>query len=387
MTTECLNNSVIEELQSVKDFINESRSNSDIVTFKLKDLNFNNGIVFANESLMSQKALAKICRTMNVYDKFLDYQKKMSLDDWSLIQKKLSDLNSDIQFYGRRADTMQDSSVIMKVFSRQELENDNAEIAFETYIDFVVDALQKTEYQFESKLINFDEINSNLQINLLDRTNNIDIFGHGDDIWRKGVDLSFDLLQYQGAPFFERLVCTNGMTAGIYGHTTNIERASFDYNKIKKQIDKLMIKKLSGKDEILMAQGRRLAENDASVSEFLDFKRIFDNINIDDKYTNLIENLFDPTDIIKAYGVDPANRSKKWQQTATSGRNAYDLLNSMTYIASHATDKEIDMDWSDAKNLSLASAKFMFKPQLDLADVAQPAKFNVKSLYSDFVNN
>ena len=366
-----MNTNCIESVENLREKVKSQSKNSDIVSFRLGDIDFSGGKLSVNNNSISKKSLAKICKSMRVYDNFLDYQKSMTTDEWINLQQKLIELNSNVTFWGKRIHNF-NTNEISQVYSREELNEQQTNIVhinYDQYFDMIVDALEITNYEFSPKNINFDYKNEQVFLQFLDKHNNVDIFGNSNDIWKRGLDITFDLLKFQGSPFFERLICTNGMTAQSYGFQANIQQKQWNLPQIQKEINRLIVGKPNEQDSMIIEQANLLSNNTLSVKEFYDFKDFFKTKNNEDgKYNHIIGTVFNESDIINAYKLDPKEKSKKWQSTASSFRNSYDFFNDMTYMASHSDNVRLEPE--DARALSIKSSNLFFKKEFDLQDVA-----------------
>jgi hypothetical protein len=210
----------------------------------------------------------------------------------------------------------------------------------------------------------FHEKENKIVITLLEHGNEIDIFSNDTDIWKIGKQVSWNGMQFSIAPFFQRLVCTNGNTGMQLGFKSNVSNNKFNMGKIHDVLEKEITLESDTVIKNLIDSANHLMHNNISVNEFFKYKKL-----IDDSHVKVHNKWFDYNYLNKAYGVEVQDMPRQWQMTADSGKNAYDFFNDMTYICSH---KEADITLSDYEKLKLqiSSSNLLFKPILDLEQLA-----------------
>lgn len=374
---EIINSQAIEVVENLREDIMNSRQN-EVVKFKLNKINITNGSILIDDNILDDKSVSKLCKKIKVLNTFIDYKKQLRDEDWDDLQGKLESLNKDTDFYA----SVSENNVIQDIYSKDELESGsfNSLESYNNFLDSITKALKLTDFKYTVKSAKFDNRQNRVSLKMLHEDSNIDVFGNHSDMWKSGIDLNFNSVDFSSSPFFERLICTNGMTASNYGYSTNIQQSKWDYAKIDKQVSKILIND-SKSNSMIIECAQNLSMNDVSVKEFLQYKRFIESINEDDKYSNILDSVFSEEDIIKNYGVEIRNKSKKWQSMATSGRNAYGFFNDLTYIASHP--EETGMNSVDGRELSILSSKLFFNKNLDLQDVPEQIHFAVDKFYQD----
>lgn len=372
-----MNNDVIEQILEFKDKVATELSNKDVINFKLKDVDLDNDTFVIENAIIAPSAVNKILGSMKVKNNFLDYKEVLTPSVWSTIKDNLKDANKDIEFYGKRT-TVDGASTITSLLKRKDTDGLIQDMNFDRYFLPLVETLKKSDTEYEARKLRFDTENEAVSISLLDKHNNIDVFNNESDLWKRGVNLQWDSLNYSDAPFFERLICTNGMTAETYGFRTNIQSKKFNYDKIVKEITKLVNKNVDKFDELISERCNHLQLNNVSINEFLIFKQMFIDRNENNKYQYILDKMFDDIDIYKAYGVNLDEKSVRWLATGNSGRNAYNFVNDLTYANTHLIS-----DTEFKKGLDIRISDFFFKPHLDLEDVAQPTNFKVGKAFID----
>ena len=135
-----MNTNCIESVENLREKVKSQSKNSDIVSFRLGDIDFSGGKLSVNNNSISKKSLAKICKSMRVYDNFLDYQKSMTTDEWINLQQKLIELNSNVTFWGKRIHNF-NTNEISQVYSREELNEQQTNLVhinYDQYFDMIV---------------------------------------------------------------------------------------------------------------------------------------------------------------------------------------------------------------------------------------------------------
>jgi len=377
-----MNAEVIERVNLLKDDVLQKMSNRDIVSFQLRDLDFGSNINIAG-SILSRRALNKILASFRVRNTFFKYEKDLTEDNWNTIKNILKNANQNIEFWGRRWNDGQGFSTITELYQR------NLEIGtatdlnsnFNTYFDMVIEALENSDIAFDWKSGEFDIEKEMVNIIMITTDSEIDIFRNNVDLWKTGVNLNWDLLKFSDAPFFERLICTNGMVSQNQGFRANIQNKKFNLDKIEKEIKNIIMKPHAKFEDSLQMASAHLRDNNVSLKEFYDFRDFFVSKNKDKVYDHILDKVFNETDIFRNYAVNILEKSEKWLSTADSGRNAYDFINDMTYIGSHSD--EVNINPNDAKELQIKAGDLFFKSKLDLEDVAPGMKFNVNKVFKD----
>ena len=246
------------------------------------------------------------------------------------------------------------------------------------YIQWITDSLAKSPIEYSLKDFSWNTTTEMVNVNLIDQDREIDVFGSGQDLWKLGKNFTFDSFRVDYAPFFERLICSNGNIAREYGSRFSVNQNRFNDTRIKSLIEKNIMKASEETPILLMDAAQHLQSTNISIAEFQQFKQFFESKNEDEKYERLIGKYFSEVPFYTAYGDNLEQKSKKWKSTANSGILAYDFFNMLTYLASHPD--EIKMDKVDRTELQIKASTLLFKKELDLEDVAAAVNFNYPKL-------
>jgi hypothetical protein len=367
------NSNLIEDIRQRSSGILEKMNDRTIREFKIKDLDIDNG-VYLRDMPVRGSALNGIMTTLKVRRNFTDLSKKMSPEDWKSVAQKLKTAEAETKLY---AHIVKDSSGIPAVegvlrHNGGKKRSDDA--SYQQYIDWICDSLGKTEKNFILKDFNYINQSETIDMTLLNQDNTVDVFGTNIDLWKMGERFTFNSMKFDYAPFFERLVCANGNTAKEYGFGANIAHTKFNNRRIESVINKAI---LFGEDTLndqLQRSVQHLQQNNVSISEFNWFKGFFESRNENGKYDSVLARFFNDQPFYKAYGVNIAEKSRKWKAAANTGINAYDFFNMLTWIASHPGD--VRMEKQDRIDMQIHASSLLFKKELDLEDVPSPIEVN-----------
>jgi hypothetical protein len=357
----------IEKIYHSTDKILESLGSRTIQEFKIKDLTIDNG-VFLHGSPIRGKALTGVMSTLRVYRNFTDASKKMSPEDWTLVADKLKSTEAETRLYAKSVTDESGNMEISQVYRMNPDKKRTDDASYRQYINWICDSLAKSDNDISLKDFRYASKDETMDLVLINNDKTVDAFKTGVDLWKMGDRFSFNGLQFNYAPFFERLICSNGNIATEYGFGANISQAKFNNQRVQNVIEKAILQNSDKIPSILQESVAHLTNNNISISEFYAFQRFFDSRNDEGKYDSIIGKFFNDQPFMQAYGLDVKAKSRKWQSTANSGINAYNFFNMLTWIASHPAD--VRMDSNDRVNLQIAASSLLFKKELDLEDIA-----------------
>lgn len=377
-----INSEVIDRVHEFREDVLDKIKSQDVVSFKINDIEFDDNLMI-NDTPISDKALKKVFTALRVHNDFFStYQKALDNESWEDVKYNLKTVKKDTEFFGKKILDINGKSVISDLYKKNEIiTNLNIYNTFDDRFRMIEDALGQSDIPYSIKELSFLPDDENVIIRLLNDNAKIDVFNNDIDIWKKGLSIDWTTFDFDSSLFFERLICSNGMSTKRYGFNTNIQKKSFDPEKIEKTIYKMLITSDDKYDEIIKTYCSHLKSNNISVGEFKSYKDFFIERNKEKQYEHILNSkVFDETDIFKAYG-DINDKSGKWLSTANSGRNAYDFFNNLTALASHPSHFGIAKE--DALVLQKDSSVLFFKENLDLEDIAPSVNFNVTNPFPD----
>lgn len=201
-------------------------------------------------------------------------------------------------------------------------------LRLEPGIDLMRGFLENTDRDLMIRNLDFNPETLQIDLRVQDKTTNIDVFGDGEDKWNPGFGIGYGETKTSVAPYYLRLICTNGMTAAQeivqrYFNTREMKQSSFN-KLINGVIERDVV-------QVCKTNAKRLQGNNASLREFFAAKNIMRSDNKD-----LQLDYFDDKEIQEAYkpfGVRYKN--KRWLASANSNVNAYEFFNRLTHAATH----------------------------------------------------
>ena len=350
-----------ETVQQLTDFrkeVGKKMKTREIVTFNIQDIDIESEKMFLRGDVLTESAAKKILNRLRVKNSFLGLSKEMNLTDWNLVKDKLKKATGAQVVHGRKiqAGTIDDIYMAApKTTGAMEIDS----IFYE-----VIDTIVGTGKDISLKSTLFLEDKDEVVLTLLEEDNTIDLFGTEDDSWKIGKRIVWNGLNFQIAPFFERLVCTNGNTAPQYGFRCNISNNKFNINRIKKELEKEIVLEGNSMTKYLVDAASHLKSSNISVREFLKFRNLFN----EEDHGAIIKKWLDDSSINKAYGCIAIEQPELWRITADTGKNAYDFFNDLTYIAAHP-DEAVMTD-RERVELQIKASDLLFRKELDLETIA-----------------
>jgi hypothetical protein len=372
------NQAIIDQITEKSTAIFETLGDRTESRFNLSDISIDEKNVYFKDMPMNEHAKAKALGMLKVKSNFSDFAKKMPKEDWSDLEGKLKSIEGNKKVYASIANNDNGVPEIVDVFLHKDGKKRNDDASYKQYFDWITDSLSKTEKTYSLKDMSFNPDNKNVNLVLLNEDKKIDVFGTDTDLWKGGDSFNFSGLQFNYAPFFERLVCSNGNRTQQYGFGADISKNTFNNTKIQGVIKKALEFGDENMPEVLMQAVNHLMQNNVSIQEFFEYRNFFKNRNQDDVYDRIISKFFNTNPFYKAYGLNIEEKSRKWRSTADSGINAYDFFNMLTWIASHP-DK-VSVDEEHRLDLQITASNLLFKPNLDLEDIATNVKFEYPKL-------
>jgi hypothetical protein len=361
------NQETIQRIQQESNGIIEALGERSICEFKIKDLDIDNG-VYLNEMPVRGRALSTIMSTLKVKNNFTEFANQMSPEDWHMVSAKLKSAEAETKMFARIIKDDEGKTEVNNVYRQNDKKKVSDDANLPQYFSWINESLGNSETEYSMKSLNFNSKTETFDLVLLNESKRVDVFGTDTDLWKMGDRFTFSGLRFDYAPFFERLVCSNGNTALQYGFGANIAQAKFNNNRIKSVIEKNLVFGTESLPDQLVQAVQHLKNNNISIAEFEAAKRFFESRNENEKYDGLIHRFFNDQLFYQTYGLNIAEKSRKWKSTANTGINAYDFFNMLTYIASHPED--VRMDREDRRELQIQASNILFKKELDLEDVA-----------------
>jgi hypothetical protein len=335
--------------------------------FTAKDLIVKKNGLFLNEVPFSVKAQKQLLSFLKVRNNFLDFNTQMSTTDWETVTDKLRNASSDRIIHGYSEEGMIDEVFISS--KKGHHQGYDLEVVFEMLRNILLNSSKEfiaDRFSYSEGIVN---------VSLLERDLSVDVIP--GDTWKIGKQLSWGRFTVKAADYLNRLVCTNGATMQQFGKKTDIGS-----NKYKQEfIDKILFEAFEADNSIpsLVKEAvQHLNGCNASIDEYLSFRKALEVDDEDPRYDiheKVITENFDIGYLNRAYGKDVTEMKPQWKKTADTGKNAYDLFNTVTYIASHTEENGVKPN--DALALQIAAGKFLFKEDLDIETIAPKMVFSL----------
>lgn len=376
-----MNNAIlIDEIKSQSAEILDRLKNRTEQEFSLKDLSIVSDGLFLNETQLTGSALRKVLGALRVKKNFTELSKKMSPEDWSDVSDKIKSVKNSENLYALFSKDENGQPEIIDAYTMMSGKKKTDDASYQQYFDWINESLAKSEKQYALNNLSFNPRGDEFRLTLLNAGTEIDVFGTGDDIWKPGDEFRFTGLSFNYAPFFERLICENGMVAPTYGYGSDISKQTFNNSKIQSTIQKAIESNDDAATTSLLESISHLKCNNVSLDEFFYYRRFIESRNKEGVYDSILDQYFSTEPFYKAYNTDINAKSSRWLQSANSGINGYNFFNSLTYLASHPN--EVPLSYDDRLALQVRASKLMFKKALDLEDVATPVNFEYPKNFS-----
>lgn len=193
------------------------------------------------------------------------------------------------------------------------------------------------------------------------------------EVWKTGHSVTIDPFGVIMEPYMERVVCANGMVRPVKTNKYVISHGESPKKAFQVKLGKPDYTIINDINVGIL----KLKGYNASVREFLSFRKILEQ----DASTEISRILslnpggeqggFSTNSLIKSYGEELFEKSDRWLSTADSGINAFDLINSATYITSRPAEFNTSSDV--VLRIQRLAAKTLLE-DLDLEHVAPRLK-------------
>lgn len=352
----------IENLKLFRETVIETMKNREVVSFNLGSIDIDNERMSVDGSFLTEDATKKVLSKLRVKNNFLELSKNMNPSDWEIVKDKLKRVQGNQVIHGRKVDNS-GTKLIDDIYMAAPKTTGIMEL--DAIFAEVIDSIVSTGKDISLKSTCFLEDKDEINVTLLEHDAPIDIFVNGEDVWKTGKRIVWNGMNFSVAPFFERLVCSNGNTAPQFGFKANISNNKFNIERIKNVLTKEITLQSDTMDNYLVDAVNHLKHNNVSVREFLKFRSFFN----EEDHAPIISKWFDENSINRAYGCIVSEQPDLWQVTADSNKNAYDFFNILTWIASH-DDAEITLTNRERVDLQINASNLLFRKQLDLESLA-----------------
>lgn len=373
-------------LRSKVDEYKESYSENIRKTFSFSDLEFNDNIVTLDGVIFSDKAKNNL---FGMFQAKKDFNLKkrnrlLSEVDIANVMNTVKKVNTNGRLYAMY-DNLSEPNEITNLYLLGENNRINSEtfLDYDKFFDSLLDKLTTTELDFTedtfsldtTRLLNgitFDEKTGQININLLNDSTFDVIEGNTgiSDLWRPGVNITFNPFTTKTSPYMSRLVCSNGMTVAKYGKALSMDQNKFNYVKLNKMLENFLIKgdflEVGNdiKERVQIAKNVNLTVNELlQLSKYSpSFAQLLENQKFNesrryslDKYEGSYNTLLE-------------DMSERFKQTAAIEATVYDTVNDITWAAQRYEDYDLDLKQSN--ELKIISSNLLLKSEYDLENIA-----------------
>ena len=317
-----------------------------VIPFTSRDINcekFNNQTrLTVNDKYAAANSKA-IMETLGIRNNLTKNIFANPVENWDVMRSAINSIDKNKRF----AAIVDDNNNLITLVSSKVKEA--YQLNFDDRIDRLFNTINDSaSHNFQS--ISFDPSTCLVDINAIN-TDEIDC-GFGD-LWNFGTTTTVGLMNQQFKQFFNRLICTNGMTTQ--------QGVAYRMNSASSNIGKQFLKYSSNRD-IINAIKPRVEKLRNSRASLYEVNAVANELKKDDRqaffpsYDNMVQDFENCGHIMK-------DISAKRQRFMYTNENLYDVFNIATNIASHQREL-IGPEVSKALN-KVAGDMFVKGPVLD----------------------
>jgi len=357
------NQETIDLLQAkVREATSSDSCIRNIERFELKDVQIDSSMSIANK-MFSEDAMKRILDVLNVKPAFKDFQKSMSEKDWEMVADRIKKAKGETFLYGDISNDGKVNNIFIQNPNKKAADDMTNSLAV---IDMIEHELADSDCDYSLANFTYTPEKYLFDIEFRNDSHPLDLLGN--DPWKSGNKFIFNSLNFKYMPFFERLVCTNGMHRNQFGFHSDISKKSFTNSRLEKTIAGALHQVNDSHYLLLEEYAQRLRNTNISLDEFYGVKRWFNRGDRKVEYEALQNKYFDETPFYNSYGLPVSEQPKTWLRTADSGINAYDFVNLLTWVASHPKDSGLNTE--DATDIKIMAGNIFFKENFDLMQLA-----------------
>lgn len=341
-----MNNNLIEDYQEKSDTVKDRIGKFKKVPIHLSRIIKDGRSFMCDGNLVQHTALNDLLGIFSIkYDllgEIHDDEKQ-----WIPLQKCLSNIKNDKIVTG--IVKQERGNQIITRFFQEEIEKEK-HLNFNHGFDLVENYLKEINSNFKLHNIRFNEYSLCVESTFRNLTNQIDVFGDGNDVWDTGFNFTYGLYKTIISPFFLRLVCTNGMTST---HTTS--RRYFSLKGLRQKSFNRLVEKTVTKDlkQEAILSCNLMRNHNASLREYFNARNECLRVS-----KELADTYFNDEHIQRAY--EPYRlryKNNRWLSTANSNMNSYEFFNRITHCTTHQTC----LPDATRANLNIQASEMFFK--------------------------
>lgn len=239
-------------------------------------------------------------------------------ENWSVIRSAINSIDKTKQF---SAIVDKDNNIVTLVNSKVK---EPTQLNYDNRIDQLMNSIQESSVHNFQNIV-FNPQTCDVEVNAIN-TDEIDC-GFGD-LWNFGTSTTVGLMNQQFKQFFNRLICTNGMTTK--------EGVAYRMDSASSNIGKQFIKYSSNRD-IINAIRPRVEKLRGSRASLYEVNAVANELKKEDRqtffpsYDNMAQDFEDRGYVMK-------DISAKRQRFMYTNENLYDVFNLSTNLATHQRD-------------------------------------------------
>jgi len=359
------NRKAIQEIQDWADTVEQAHPvQRDIVEFNLKDMLIDGNTFKVEDMTLTEEAMKKILGLMNCKPEFIDYAVTMEKGDFAETMENIKKATGDCNLYGAIITNPDFTYSISDIYNKNNFKKKLDDMTSPIHvIKNLCDNLAVSDFEWKVKEKHYEPKTNIYEIRLENVSNPIEALPN--DFWTQGHVFRFNSTEFKQAPYFERQVCTNGMTKPTMGFGTNISKSSFNNDKLNNVIKYCLTEINHDVEDMICKMAQKAKETNVSLNEFYDFRNFYEK----NECKEIVEKYFNDAPFYKAWGQAIEEKSKKWQKTADTKISAYDFINLQTYLCSHLDQSKLTEELAQAMKIKVAN--FFCKGDYDLNDFAE----------------
>lgn len=314
-----------EKLGIYEDQIKSEIQNYSLIPVDINRIQKNGDHFNYNGKMIGDEACKGLMNIFRLQEKIV-HEIKDDNDQWIPLHRAITNIKHDkgiTAVYNR-------STNVIRAFENKPIKEETP-VDLNRGFDMIRGYFETNGDRFKLKNFHFNPDTLSIEVNVNSPEMQVDVFGDNNDLWEFGFGVSYGLNKTQVYPFYERLVCANGMKA-----VHKMSQRFFYNNEFKDKTFNRIINNTLDNDFIgnIKKSCNNLKENNASLREFYSARNVVRSESKEEA-----EGFFPETDIVVAYNDKKiSNRNKRWLSTANSNINAYDFFNICTNVATHNTN-------------------------------------------------
>ena len=305
---------------TIKDEINKFRK----VPIQLSKINKSGRTFFYENINIKNSALSDL---LNIFSIKNDLLSEIHDDEkqWIPLQKCLSNIKND-RVITAVTKQERDDQIITR-FLKDETEKEKT-LNFDYGFNLMEEYLKSINDNFILQDLKFNEYSLSVEAAFRDLSNQVDVFGDGNDMWDTGFSFSYGLYKTIISPYLLRKICTNGMTS-----THHVSQRYFTIKGLRQKSFNRLVNKTLSEDvkKITISSCNKMRVNNTSLREFFNARDVCLSVS-----KELADVYFDDTIIQEAYKPYKIRyKNNRWLSSANSNINSYEFFNRLTHCVTH----------------------------------------------------